>query len=93
MRTTFGLWPAVAAAIALAGCGGEKKEAIEGVTKLEEICKGKDTEAAKKHVLGLREKNGAFKKAWDSAVEGIEPERVNYCSVMTHIKVKTTLDW
>jgi hypothetical protein len=96
MRTTRRELAAVALALALglgaAGCG-DKKEAIQGLEKLEEICKGKDTEAAKKHVADLREKNGAFKKAWDGAVEGIEPDRVNYCSVMTHIKVKTTLDW
>ena len=83
---------AILLVLALAGCG-EKKAALEGLTKLDEICKGQDTEAAKKHVADLRNKNGAFKKAWDDAVQGIEPERVNYCSVMTHMKVKTTLEW
>jgi hypothetical protein len=85
----------VVAALALsaAGCGGNKKEALEGLTKLEEICKGKDMDAARKHVDDLCGKNGAFKKAWDDAVQGIEADKVNYCSVMTHMKVKTTLEW
>lgn len=88
----MGMAVAVALGLALTGCGN-KKEAAEGLTKLEEICKGKDMEAAKKHVADLREKNSAFKKAWDGAVEGIEPDRVNHCSVMTHMKVRTTLEW
>jgi hypothetical protein len=94
LRTKIVLLLAVAAsALALSGCGGEKKAALEGLTKLEEVCKAKDMDAAKKHVEELRGKNGAFKKAWDDAVTGIEPDRVNYCSVMTHMKVKTTLEW
>jgi hypothetical protein len=84
---------AVLSAVALSGCGGDKKAALEGLAKLEEICKAKDTEGAKKHIEDLRGKNGAFKKAWDDAVQGIEPDRVNHCSVMTHMKVRTTLEW
>jgi hypothetical protein len=98
MRKTIGRFAGAAAVLsvlvlALTACGGDKKAALEGLTKLEEICKGKDAEAAKKHVDELSGKNSAFKKAWDDAVQGIEPARVNHCSIMTHMKVKTTLEW
>jgi hypothetical protein len=84
---------ALCLALALAGCGGEKKEAVEGIAKVTEICKGNDMEAAKKLVGDLRAKNTAFKDAWDSAVEGVAPEKVNYCSITTHMQVKARLEW
>lgn len=95
MRMTMVRISLVAAALGLAaaGCGGDKKAALEGLTKLEEVCKGKDNAAARKHVDDLKAQNSAFKKAWDDATQGIEADKVNYCSVMTHMKVKTTLEW
>jgi hypothetical protein len=97
MRTTFGKSPPVVVllviGLAIAGCGGKKKEAVEGIAKVTETCKGDDKEAAKKLVGDLRDKNSAFKEAWDSAVEGVAPDKVNYCSITTHMEVKTRLEW
>ena len=75
MRKTIGRFAGAAAVLsvlvlALTACGGDKKAALEGLSKLEEICKGKDAEAAKKHVDELSAQNSAFTKAWDGMVYG-----------------------
>jgi hypothetical protein len=97
MRTTFGKSRPVvfslALALALAGCGSKKKEAVEELAKISETCKGNDKEAAKKLIGELRDKNSAFREAWDSAVEDVAPDKVNYCSITTHMEVKTRLEW
>ncbi|MEZ4302359.1 MAG: hypothetical protein R3B70_45955 [Polyangiaceae bacterium] len=52
-----------------AGCGDEKKEAIEGLEKIKEACDANQKDVAKKIAEELSEKNKTFHKAFDAAID------------------------
>jgi hypothetical protein len=66
-----------------AGCGTEKKGALEGLEKIKAACDDNDKDLAKKLIEDLRSKNKVFDKAFDAATED-KRGSVNHCSPLLH---------
>jgi hypothetical protein len=77
--------------IAAAGCGTDKKNALQGLETIKEACKGNDKDLAKKLTDDLRAKNKVFDKAFDAAIED-KRSSVNYCSPLLHTEVELRIE-
>jgi len=69
-----------------AGCGNDKKGAIEGLEKIKQACEANDKDLAKQITEDLRSKNKVFDKAFDAAIDD-KRGSVNYCSPLLHTEV------
>ncbi len=75
----------------VAGCGGEKKGALEGLEKIKGACAENDKDLAKSIAEGLRKTNKVFEKAFGAAIED-KGGSVNYCSPLLHSEVQQRID-
>ena len=81
----------VALSLALvAGCGNEKKGALEGLEKIKAACAENDKDLAKKMVEDLSKENKVFVKAFKAAIEGNSSP--NYCSPLLHTEVQMRIE-
>jgi hypothetical protein len=75
----------------VAGCGGEKKGALEGLEKIKGACAENDKDLAKSIAEGLRKSNKVFEKAFDAAIDD-KRGSVNYCSPLLHNEVQLRIE-
>jgi hypothetical protein len=73
-----------------AGCGSEKKGAVEGLEKIKEACQANDKDLARQITEDLRAKNKIFDKAFAAAIEG--NSLPNYCSPLLHTEVSLRIE-
>jgi len=76
---------------AAAGCGNDKKAAIEGLASIKEACEGNDKDLAKKLIEDLRLKNKVFDKAFDAAIDD-QRGNVNHCSTKLHNEITLRIE-
>lgn len=69
-----------------AGCGNEKKEALEGLEKIKEACSANEKDLAKKVAEDLGAQNKIFSKAFDAAIDE-KRGSYNICSPQLHSEV------
>lgn len=69
-----------------AGCGNEKKEALEGLDKIKEACAANEKDLAKQVAEELSAKNKIFNKAFDAAIDD-KRGSYNICSPTLHSEV------
>lgn len=74
-----------------AGCGSDKKEALDGLEKIKAACADNDKDLAKKLTEDLRAKNKVFDKAFDAAIDD-KRGSVNYCSPLLHTEVSLRIE-
>jgi len=73
------------------GCGGDKKEALEGLENMKAACSENDKDLAKAVAENLRKSNKVFAKAFDAATEE-KGGSVNYCSPLLHNEVTQRIE-
>lgn len=82
----------IAASVPLvAGCGNDKKDALDGLEKIKEACAGNEKDLAKKLAEDLRAKNKVFDKAFDAAIDD-KRGAVNICSPLLHTEVALRIE-
>lgn len=74
-----------------AGCGGDKKEALDGLEKMKAACAENDKDLARTIAEGLRKSNKVFEKAFSAAVEE-KGGSINYCSPLLHNEVSLRIE-
>lgn len=74
-----------------AGCGNEKKGAVEGLEKIKEACAANEKDLAKQIAEDLRSRNKIFDKAFDAAIDD-KRGSVNYCSPLLHTEVALRIE-
>lgn len=77
--------------VVVAGCGNDKKEALEGLEKVKAACADNDKDLAKTIAEGLRKQNKVFDKAFDAAIDD-KRGSVNYCSPLLHTEVQLRIE-
>ena len=75
----------------VAGCGGEKQGALDGLEKIKAACSDNDKDLAKTVAEGLRKSNKVFDKAFDAAIDD-QRGSVNYCSPLLHNEVQQRIE-
>ena len=88
VRRFLVVWIAALVPIA-AGCGNEKKEALEGLEQIKAACEDNEKDLAKKIGEDLRAKNKIFGKAFSAATDG--SGSVNICSPLLHNQISTLI--
>lgn len=74
-----------------AGCGNEKREALEGLEKITEACTGNEKDLAKKLAEDLRAQNKIFDKAFDAAIDD-KRGSYNICSPQLHSEITLRIE-
>ena len=75
----------------VAGCAGEKQDALDGLEKIKAACADNDKDLAKTVAEGLRKSNKVFDKAFDAAIDD-KRGSVNYCSPLLHNEVQQRIE-
>jgi hypothetical protein len=74
-----------------AGCGNDKKEALEGLDKIKEACSANEKDLAKKVASDLRATNKVFDKAFAAAIDDKQGS-FNICSPLLHSEVSMRIE-
>ena len=90
-RRLFFVLACVLVPLAAAGCGNEKKDAIEGLDQIKAACAANDKDLAKKITEDIRAKNKLFDKAFDAAIDD-KRGSVNHCSPLLHTEVALRIE-
>jgi hypothetical protein len=79
-----------ATAVALPACSKEKEEAQAEIAKIDEACRGGESDKARTLMLDAAKKNETFKRAFEAATSGVpDKNRINACGlVLTEIKTR-----